>query len=99
MLTLAQCFFSSLQTTPIGKARVIYEKLVQYFPTVGKYWKLWAEHEVVFPPISHNDRILLCMRNCHCMLLFAVIAFVAEFEMGRHATGLDEREDHLCHLL
>ena len=73
---------STLQTTPIGKARVIYEKLVQYFPTLGKYWKLWAEHEVVFPPISHNNRILLCMRYCRWMLLFAVIMFNAGVEMG-----------------
>ena len=48
----------SPQNVPIQRARIVYEKVIQYFPTFGKYWKLWAEHEVVFPPIFNNRGIL-----------------------------------------
>ena len=69
---------------------------MQYFPTLGKYWKLWAEHEVVFPPVSSNNRILLCMTNCRCMLLFCCDCVNAESETGMLLTKEGEGRDHLC---
>ena len=52
-------FLVFLQNVPIQRARIVYEKLIEFFPTFGKYWKLWAEHEVVFTPIFNNRGLLL----------------------------------------
>lgn len=39
---------SFLQTTAPIRARVLYERLVTFFPTSGRYWRLYIEQEVTY---------------------------------------------------
>lgn len=52
-------FLSFLQTTAPIRARVLYERLVTFFPTSGRYWRLYIEQEVTSTPHSLHD---LCPR-------------------------------------
>ena len=55
-----------LQTTAPARARVLYERLVSFFPTSGRYWRLYIEQEVT-PTffISVHDLCLVLSEMCY----------------------------------
>ena len=40
------------------RARVLYERLVTFFPTSGRYWRLYIEQEVIFTLSSSSSASL-----------------------------------------
>ena len=67
------------------KARAVYEKLVKYFPTMGKYWKLWAEHEMKFKNFDHVEKIFhQCLVQVLCIDLWRLyITYVKDTKASK----------------
>ena len=57
-----------MQTQVINKARKTYERVVSQFPTTGRYWKLYIEHEV---------------SNCEMDVIISLHVFTYSFENYR----------------
>ncbi len=49
----------------IEDARPYYERFFQQFPTAGRYWKFYAEHEMKFGHFDRTEAIFRkCLNNC-----------------------------------
>ena len=66
------------QKLPIDKARGIYERFFQVFPTAGKFWKQYVEHEMNAKNYANVEAILgRCLLKClHIELWRTYIQFV-----------------------
>ena len=63
-----------MQTTAPVRARVFYERLVTFFPTSGRYWRLYIEQEVT--PSVHL--VLHDLYPLHsCVPLYSVRSLVS----------------------
>lgn len=60
--SLITTFFSPTppQTTAPIRGRVLYDRLVHFFPTSGRYWRLYIEQEVTSTLSSSNSLHDLC---------------------------------------
>lgn len=79
------------QATSLLRARMLYERLVTQFPTSGRYWRLYIEHEVKAMWIIWCSSVIVVYEwcnyqpytlgvwlhvHCHCMLMFCVCLHV-----------------------
>ena len=44
----SQVVLKDASSRSADEARPIYEQLITFFPTSGKFWKLWIDHEVKY---------------------------------------------------
>jgi cleavage stimulation factor subunit 3 len=48
-----------VQSGPVDVARPIYEEFLQVFPTAGRYWKFYAEHEIQSGNYDNAERVFM----------------------------------------
>lgn len=74
MILLAKFLRLFIQTTSLLRARMLYERLVTMFPTSGRYWRLYIEHEVNTMWIIWCSVVLLHV-NCRVVSLCIYLAY------------------------
>lgn len=53
--TTTLCYCDHLQTSALIRGRMLFEKLVERFPTCGRFWRIYIEQEVV----EHESIVLV----------------------------------------
>lgn len=49
------------QNRPVAEVRPVFEKLVTVFPSAGRYWKIYIEHEVSYNKLINHVNIFLTL--------------------------------------
>ena len=56
---------TEVQSLSIDQARQYYERFFEVYPTAGRYWKFYAEHEFKAGNFKKTENIFRkCLRNC-----------------------------------
>ena len=76
-----------LQTTAPVRARVLYNRLVSFFPTSGRYWRLYIEQEVTPMSISGSLHDL-----CPLFLPSLIVPLLISCQLVSVAMTISEKE-------
>jgi hypothetical protein len=76
---------------PINEARPYYIRFLSLFPTAGRYWKFYAEHEVKSGNPKHAETIYTeCLHNCLNVELWKSYISYVENRFNLNANNLKE---------